>query len=237
MLATVTLGFSLSDPTVAASRQPTARESASNRVVMFDYATCVVKLRHARAAEVILSNVDVDRISREYPDLIDGPCLISAANGEAQMTVQGDLYRYALADALVNIDLAGTVEASFVDRPTLAHLDFLPPQFLVSELDRAKSRRRKDVVQREFAEHNQKAWLSRYGECIVRNDPPNAKAWLMVRPEVAEESENVAALNQTFSKCMNEGETFTFNRLVMRGVIAINYYRLAMAKPTLATGN
>ncbi len=72
------------------------------------------------------------------------------------------------------------------------------------------------------------AWLSRYGECVVRQEPAKARYWLLTPPDSPEEISRINDLRPAFADCLNEG-TMKFNRTTMRGAVAINYYRLAMA--------
>ncbi len=213
-----------------------AKERAGNRTIMFDYAKCVVKQRHARAAEAILKNAGNDEINKKYSDLIRGDCLVSAANGEAEMTFGGDLYRYALADALVNADLAKTSDSDFSNRAPLAHVE----PYLQVELDAAlakiKSARKRAEVQEMFDNQSTVSWLSRYGECVVRHNPVSTKAWLLTAPNAPEESVHIAALQSAFGDCLVGRQTQKFNRMTMRGLVAINYYRLAMAAPVSSAG-
>jgi len=65
---------------------------------------------------------------------------------------------------------------------------------------------------------------------IVRDDPVKARQWLLTPPGGPEEISRINDLRPSFSACLLGG-TMKFNRTVMRGTVAINYYRLTMATP------
>jgi hypothetical protein len=73
------------------------------------------------------------------------------------------------------------------------------------------------------------AFLSHYGECIVRADTAGAKALLLATPDSADEAARFAALGPSLSRCLPEGTTLRFGKVTLRGSVAINYYRLAYA--------
>jgi hypothetical protein len=212
---------------VSVSATESAKEKAQTRRVMFNYAACVVKARHARASDAILANADNETISRRYSDLIIDSCLGEVAGG-GQMKFGGDTYRYALADALVNADYRMTGETDFSNRLPLAHLTTAPQSELDAALAITKSKRRRTELQDQFVKQTGIAWLSRYGECVVRQNPAKARLWLLTRPDVPEETSRINDLRPAFEACLDNG-TLKFNRVTMRGTVAINYYRLAMA--------
>ena len=212
-----------------AQAQGGPKETAQVRKLMADYARCVVKARRDSASEAIISNANNSTIMKRYPELISGDCL-GRTGGSVQMSFGGDLYRYALADALVNTSFAAQGETSFADRLPLAHLPYPDRAAFDTELAATKNKRKRkrEEMQNNFDKGLAIAWLSRYGECVVRRDPVKARLWILTPPEVPEETSRINDLRPTFAACMNEG-TMKFSKATMRGTTAINYYRLAMA--------
>lgn len=210
-----------------------AKEEAENRKFMHDYAKCVVKSDGKVASEAIVSNASIVTIFERFPTLVYINCLCRVG-GDITKRFGGDI-RYALADALVNVDFATNNELDFTNRLPLAHL-LAPSQ---SELDAAlantKSKRKHLELKERFDNQVRMAWLSRYGECIVRRDPVKARLWLLTPPDVPEETSRINELRPTFAACLGEG-TLKFNRATMRGTVAVNYYRLAMATPQPVAG-
>ena len=144
------------------------------------------------------------------------------------MKFGSDLYRYALADALVNADYALVAETDFTNRLPLAHAPMPNQLELDAYLAPIKSKRRREEAQAEFNKRVGIAWLSRFGECVARRDPVNSRLWLLTATDVAEETNRINNLSPAFSSCLGEG-TMRFNRITMRGTVALNYYRLAKA--------
>lgn len=217
-------------PFAAPARADEARENARTRKLMHDYARCVVKAHHEQAAEALLSDVDNGMIQKKYPDLIDGRCLGQVGGDGLQMRFGGDLYRYALADALVNADYARQESTDFSDRLPLAHLHADTAAELAAKLAGVKSPHRRAAIERQSRKDAAVAWLSQYGECVVRTDPVHARRWLLTPPDGPEEISRINELQPAFGSCLDQG-TLKFNRITMRGTVAINYFRLASATP------
>ena len=208
--------------------------AVETRKIFHDYAVCVVKSHHKLASKAILADVDNSQIISNYDALISSECM-GQVGGAVQAKFTGDSYRYALADALVNADFRDSGPTNFADRLPTAHM--LPPTQaqLKTVLSETKSRRKQEELKAGFHKDNVIASLSRYGECVVREDPVAARYWLLTKPDVPEEISRISALRPAFSDCL-VGATITFTKDIMRGVVAINYHRLAMATPQPSAG-
>ena len=211
-----------------------ARDDIANRKIMHDYARCVVRSHHKSASDMIISDVDNATIQRRYGDLIDDLCM-AATGGSIAMSFGGDTYRYALADALVNFDFAAQGPTDFADRLPLAHVAMPDEAELATDLQKVRDRHKRDELQTGYDNAKSIALLSRYGECVVRQNPTDARLWLLTPPDTPEESSRINALRPAFAACLGEG-TVSITRLTMRGTVAISYYRLAMATPRSAVG-
>lgn len=76
--------------------------------------------------------------------------------------------------------------------------------------------------------------LLRFGECVVRAAPADARALLASEPGGGDETSAIAALNPRLSPCMTSGLTVTFSAPVLRGVIAEALYKLSRGVPAMA---
>ena len=210
------------------------KENATNRKIMHAYARCVVKMKRIQAGEAIISNSDNGTIMKRYSDLISSECM-AQTGGSVQMRFGGDLYRYALADALVNSEFSAGGDSNFSNRLPLAHLLTGTQAELDAAVAKTKSKSKRAELEEDFKKRFGVAWLSRYGECVVRRDPVKARLWLLTPPDGPEETSRITDLMPAFNECLGEG-TLKFNRVTMRGTVAINYYRLAKATPQPLAG-
>lgn len=199
------------------------------RALTHAYARCVVKQQPAKAAEAIVANVGNDVILRSYGMLIRDDCLTRQVHQATRMRFTGDLYRYALADALVNRELAALPPPNVQSVPSLDHHDPGAPPQATDSRGRKLGRRKLEMARRDYDRAAAYAFLSRYGECIVRADAAGAKALLLTEPDSGEESTRFGALGPVMSRCLPEGQTLRFGKVALRGSVAINYYRLARA--------
>jgi len=71
--------------------------------------------------------------------------------------------------------------------------------------------------------------LSTVGECAVRANPRGAHDFLNARLNSKEESAAVQTMMPAFASCLPKGVQVHFNILSLRGTVAVNYYRLALA--------
>lgn len=207
------------------------------RALMHAYAQCVVRRQGKKASEAVLANVDNGIILRKYPMLIIGDCLARKVNSTTSMSFSGDLYRYALADALVKSEFADQQAPDLSAVPRLEHRQPSPPPPNAVNLATGKklSKKQLEEAQRDYAAGVAYSFLSKYGECVVRTAPTEAKGLLLTIPDSSEETLAFKALQLGLSTCLAPGETLKFGRVALRGTIAINYYRLAHAARSAAT--
>jgi hypothetical protein len=206
------------------------------RAVVHQYAKCVVKRQPRKAADAIQRNLDASAMRKAYPALIDGDCLRGGPMEVLRASFSGDLYRYAIADALVGRDLAAWSPTEF---SALPRLDHNAPGEPPAQVDRKGRKIKQAAYQAAVASYDESrafTYLSLYGECVVRSMPADAKALLLTKPDSAEETDRFKALAPALQSCMAEGQTMKFGRTTLRGTIAINLYRLAMAARAAATG-
>lgn len=192
------------------------------------YAKCVVRESHDRASAAVLSTSNNTDVMSRFRELVSPDCLQAAAGLGVDARFPAGTMQSALADALVNADFATHGEASFANRLPLAQPLAMTEAEKAEALAKAKSKRARDAAQLAAQRQALRAWLGRYGECVVRQDPEAARFWLLTPPDTPEEISRIKALQPAFGACLGDG-TMKFNRVTMRSTVALNYYRLAMA--------
>jgi hypothetical protein len=199
------------------------------RRVAYDYAQCVVGRHFASASAALLSDTDNSTMMKGHDDLIDGQCLVRTVHGGAQMKFPGDLYRYALADALVAREFAAAPAIDPSNTPPLQRRSaWATPAPLPANASKRERAKYQDAL-KDFEEAQSFRVFGLFGECVVRNNPAAAKALLSTRVESAGEDAAFQALHTALGECLPEGKTLAFGKLVLRGTIAVNYYRLGRA--------
>ena len=214
----------------AGAAEPKSDFSAKQiRKLTDDYAGCIVKRRPAQAAEALLRNVDNDTIMRDYGRLIDGGCVTRPAGGTLKMAFSGDLYRYALADALVQRELVALPAPDLAAVPPLDQRALPPAPPALDPQAGEAAKKKQDEALAAHAEQAMAVYLARYGECVVRTDTSGARALLAAKPGGPEEGIAFTTLRPALARCVPEAQTLSFGKMVLRGAIAVNYYRLARA--------
>jgi hypothetical protein len=199
------------------------------RALTHTYAKCVVGRQAAKASEALLKNADNTMILRKYRSLVSSECLARNVPGGATMVFRGDLYRYALADAMVNRELATDPVPDLSAVPRLDQRPMPEHPQEVRPNGKKLSKRRYEAALEEYQKEASFGFLARYGECIVRLDTANSKALLLTSPDSPEEARRFTALRPALEHCLPDEWTLKFGRTALRGTIAINYYRLAHA--------
>ena len=235
-VAALALGAGLALSAPPAWAQDAELSTRETRALMHAYAKCVVGRQAKRASEAIAANAPNRTIVRNYPQLIIGDCLVRQSRHAAKMRFGGDLYRYALADALVARELASGAAPDFSAAPRLDHRDPGPAPTQVGPGGRKLKRAEYEAAVESHNEDSAFAFISRYGECVVRARPAEARALLGTAPDSTEESARFTALRPALARCLSEGQTLSFGRTVLRGTIAVNYYRLALAARAIPAG-
>ena len=205
----------------AEERQYSVKET---RFIAYKYGQCAVRGHTAGASEAIMRNVDNETLVKRYRILINGDCLSAPGS---RLMFPGDFYRYALADGLVRRRLADRPVPDLTNVQPLAHA--AAPEEPMPPLDDNQ------IANLLYANALHKAQqaasfraLGIYGECVVRVSPTHAKALLVTEPETAAENDGFKAIQPALAQCMPEGQTMTLDKFVVRGIVAVNYYRLAM---------
>ncbi len=215
--------------TTAIATPAAAKGDDDARRAMADFAQCAVNRQHDAIATAIVEDWDNRMLSDARPAIFVGGCVRSPAQ-RARLQMGGPAVKAALAEYLVSRDVRTPPTRTFGDVAPLAYRLPTPLIAIDAQTGKALNDEAIDAQRKAIAE---KAWLvslERFGECVVRADPAGAHALLVDSP-VASDAETAAikALAPVIPKCVASGETVKFNRAMVRGTIAIAYYRLAMA--------
>ena len=177
------------------------------RQLVAEYASCVVKRMRGKAKSVVLSDRESSVAVVRYDEVLSPDCMPAEQDGSTTMRTKPILIRVALAQALLETE------------PSLV----LPPLATVPPLEHGLIEKASDKDAATGIA------MSRLGECVVRAAPDASSK--LVRSAVAGPDESAAfeALNPALASCLSAGQTFAFSPELLRGAVALNYYRLAKA--------
>ena len=210
------------------------RDGPTLEEMVADFTRCVVRKHHAEAKAYILSDPPRNDLMND-PALYDRDCFHSF-DSSGGVTFIVDMYRSALATALVQADFATDGPADFTDRAGLAH----PPAPIwpdaAKELGAGASEKARAQRRYRVTREAERADLARIGECMVRAQPAAARLWILTRPGSAEDTSGARPILSAFESCSKPAAiVHYFNAELVRGAVSIGYYRLAYA-PQLGTG-
>jgi hypothetical protein len=207
------------------------------RDVLSIYGECVVRKHPAEARVYVLLPPDEIKKGndvRRWHNLADEDCFYYARKAEydtavgLKMTFAEDSLRYTLADALVSREFAAAPVIDPKSVPRLSQAMIEPAQTQANPSKRPSDKELASLAEARMSEMR-RAYLSEFGECVVRADPANARALLASKVDSLAESGIFTSLGPALGGCVVAGRKFTLGKSVVRGTIAYNYYRLASA--------
>jgi hypothetical protein len=206
------------------------------------YATCTVRNHHNSARELILANVDNKTMERRFADIYTHEALALVVSCPElvlrfrSIIIEPDAFRAAIADVLVNKDFRQGHIVNFEKVAPLVHLSAESNEDYQAKLIATKFTKKRSLIKQTHDQDVSRNWLSAYGECVVRKDPLLVREMLFSKPVSAEELVAISRIQPSLGACLVEGKELAFDRYTLRGSLATNYYRLAMADQTSSMG-
>lgn len=215
---------------LAISSPATAQSDTTERLaekVKREFADCVVEKKPEKASEAILANADNHTIYEDYPDLISSRCLTAVKHNATSLRMTGDAFRYALAEALIRAeDILISIDQLKTAAP-LDHIQMRDRAAYEEKLASAHTTEEKREVEDWYSIRKSIAYMSQFGECVVRGDAMNTGVLLETEPFSDDETMAISALQPSLAACVKKDRTIRLDRTSLRGTLAMNYYRLA----------
>jgi hypothetical protein len=200
------------------------------RPIVTGFGECAAKSNPVLARDFILREEGYRlALPAKFRTLTSSTCLNKALQGTpygmVRLEITSAILHYVIADALIKSDLANFDPDAIRFAAPLAKLSIDPAGV------EAKSRKQIDLDSAAKALNlvNGDLALFQYGECVVRGAPAKAKYLLSTKINSPEEGGALANMMPDFSTCLEKGQEFRTSRLILRGIVAYNYYRLAYA--------
>ena len=219
---------------LAASQPATARSArvadpAEIRAALGFYGTCIVKREGEIASKSVLSGEFLDPRSDEGKRLVQKECL---ADRVTVARFPDAALKGAMADALVTRSLDRLTATSFDGVPALTYAAPWP----VRLTDRNGSDlppERIEAQQRKYDEKLGEVARGKMAECVTRAAGAPVRALLATPAASQAELAALQAVAPSLAGCLPAGQTIGFDRMTLRGALAVAYYRLASAaQPT-----
>lgn len=215
------------------------RDDDTARLTIAKFSTCVAKKKRADASEYVREvNPDRKRENQLLAKVGDQGCLRAALSGsavQAELQFPGDTLRYCLADALIQLELANGPVLSFANVPALPPRAFDASKF-EPKPGKTPSKRELENLANHRSRSEVATFMAGFGECVVRSDSVKSYELLMTQVTSKEEAAQMGKLTPVLASCIPQQRTVSLNKTVVRGSIAMNYYRLAKAVPVAVSG-
>lgn len=239
MIRAAFLGFAAL--AVVATAAPAASpDPKAMRKALADYGKCIVKREPNKTRDFVLGGGFISRRDQDESILLSAECMpgeelvragLAARGGtvsRARLRLPDVMIRWSIGQALFDRDQAKLTATDFAGVPALAYEQPFP----VRTTDRDGKpipAERVAEQQRRFDEKAGDVALSRVGECVVRADAVKSRAVLLTPMDTPEELAALQAVAPALSNCLPQGQTLGFDRMSLRGTLAVAYYRLASA--------
>lgn len=217
-------------PAMSPNQQAARRRDEETRQVISRYGKCVVRRKADAASTFVLAHQKSKELQGlTFNDISDRYCLGFAGWDQVVGAYfpSGTL-RYTLAEALVLKEFSGNPAQSFAHVPALPPSIVDPADFQPKPGQRV-SKRRNHWLEQSRTAATVAAYMSAYGECVVRTDPVGSHRLLMTEVTTPQESVELGKLKPALAACIPNQQKMAFNKAGIRGAIAVNYYRLAKA--------
>jgi len=219
-------GFAQPKTSEATEFTLTETTSAEDRQDLHRIGRCVVQSKRAEVREIVLGWADDPKTLRGIYTLVGEKCLGPSG---MQLRIQPVRLMYVLADTMVSSELENLQITNAAIIPALNHpkvdsrvYEPRPGEVVDETLLKAKAQLR--------ASFERAIQLSELGECVVRADPIASRILLESAPGSVDERQHTARLAKTLDDCVGVGNNIFADMTTLRGVMASNYYRLALAE-------
>lgn len=208
--------------------KPIAMEDDETRRLIREFARCVASGHRALAAHYVLDRSSLE-IQPHHRPLLDGRCVtVEPMFDQVGLRLPGETFRFALAEALLQDELATINADDFANAPALAL-----PQLVQARYEPETGKKYTKEQLETMSEHrrNDQAALILYklGDCAARTNPKGAKAVLQAAPDSPEELAAIRAGMPAIGSCLESGLQLKLDRARLRGALAFGYYSLAHA--------
>jgi len=210
------------------------------RKAMADYGKCIVKYEPAKAREFVLSGGFISRRDQDEQVLLSKECMPGeellregmagqrAMTSRAKLRLPDVMIRWAIAGALFERDAGKLTATDFTAVPALAYEEPFPVRTTTKDGDPLPAERIA-AQQQKFDEKMADVTLAKLGECVARMDGAGTRAALLTPIDTAEELTALKAITPAIGNCLPKGQTLKFDRMSLRGSLAVAFYRLASA--------
>lgn len=208
------------------------------RKALADYGACIVKWEPAKTREFVLSGGFINRRDSGENALLSRECMpgedviragLAARGGmasRARLRLPDVMIRWAIAGALFDRDAAKLTQTNFSAVPQLSYELPFPVRTTTKDGDPLPAERIAEQ-QKRFDEKANDVALAKVGECVARADGAGTRGALLTPIDTPAELGALKALAPALSNCLPKGQTIGFDRISLRGSLAVAFYRLA----------
>ncbi len=207
------------------------------RKFLADYGKCITKREPELARKAVLTGADFSIKSDEGKRLLQRECvdleeLRNTSSGfRGKLRMGEDDYRGTIADALIARDAAQLAASDFSAVPALTYEEPRPLKMNFSDgkpIPEERLARQRVAIERKLVANR----LGKLGECVVRTAAAPSRAVLATPIDSSAELQALQGVTPALQQCLPVGETAAFDRMSLRGTLAVAYYRLASAAQT-----
>lgn len=227
-------------PLMAQAKQaiPADIDRLEDRSAISRFGDCIVARDAAAAAHILQANYTFDEAVAQYPEPIAAECQ-ALWTSSRPLEARAYLVQFAIAESLIRAEAVTLTRKHLGDQPPLRHRIFGPREVLDASLAKFEGEALRVRIEEAAA------ITTRFGECVVRQNPEDSRALLSTLPNTIEEQVAFEALLKANKACagklaagkpcgLNCREWFIdFTRVSYRGGVAVSYYRLAHSTPAI----
>jgi hypothetical protein len=177
-----------------------------------DYGVCVLKRFPKYGERVALEPVHTDQYNKLLDRMIISDCL-----SLGELSFPPNVVRSSIIEALYVQEFGRSGPTDFSQVPPIDYLAGYPAELPGNA---------RTIVA-----------LAKFGDCVSRKDPTNARALVVSFPGSGDEKQRLSALGPSFNACVIKGEKLTFSRSVIRCAVSEGLFRLSRATSQAQAGS
>ena len=180
-----------------------------------EFGVCVLRRFPKYGERVALEPVHTDEYDKLLKRMLIDDCL--SGGSAAELSFPLNVARSAVIEALYVEEFGRSGPTEFSQVPPIDYLAGYP--------ENLPGNARNTIA------------LARFGDCVSRKDPVNARALAVSNPGSPEEIQRLRFLGPSFNGCVIQGEKLTFSRSVIRGAVSEGLFRLSWASTRTQAGS
>jgi len=206
----------------------------NSRQVTAEFGECVVKKHRLQSIAWLEAKTKEER-AKLQAQVFDGDCLekeTQVRNSGIGLELPGEIAKFAIAEPLAREAIETINPATLTKAPPLTYMAPDPAAFAPDSKGHPPTAKQIADAEKAREEATLDVAFEAFGECVVRSNPISATQLLASPVSSNAEISAFGSLMPSFSECWPKNQQLTATKGMLRGTVALAFYRLTKAAQT-----